>query len=193
MFKKFSRYIAVAITALTCTLTGCFLFKDGETINWNKVDTVASGIKVLSQTTIYAVCYKNTDLAPIFKAIGEGLIVISGSAATEQMSPEQIQKYINDLLSKYGTLGTQVNAITTTLIAEYNKFWQNNSAIVKDEAKVVSKVVKALGEGFVVGASVVPQITTVAMKPDEKSPELKAADAQLRWANICLKVTDPIK
>ena len=132
-------------------------------------------------------------LCSIFKAIGEGLIVISGSADTEQMSPEQIQKYINDLLSKYGTLGTQVNAITTTLIAEYNKFWQNNSTIVKDEAKVVSKVVKALGEGFVVGASVVPQTTTVAMKPDETSPELKAADAQLRWSNTCLKVTDPIK
>ena len=192
MFKKFSRYIAVAVTALTCTLTGCFLFKDGETINWNKVDTVASGIKVLSQTTIYAVCYKNTDLAPIFKAIGEGLIVISGSADTEQMSPEQIQKYINDSLSKYGTLGTQVNAITTTLIAEYNKFWQNNSTIVKDEAKVVSKVVKALGEGFVTGATIAPT-TTVAANPGSKTPEVKAADAKLKWSNICLKVTDPVK
>ena len=193
MFKKFSRYIAVIATALTCTLTGCFLFKDGEAINWNKVDTVASGIKVLSQTTIYAVCYKNTDLAPIFKAIGEGLIVMSGSADAKQMAPEQIQKYINDSLVKYGTLGTQVNTIATTLISEYNKFWQNNSDIVKDEAKVISKVVKALGEGFVVGASVVPQTTTVAMKPDETSPELKAADAQMRWSNACLKVTDPVK
>ena len=190
MFKKFTRFITALVATSILTLTGCFLIKDGETINWNKVDTVASSIKVLTQTTTYAVCYKNQDLTPIFKAIGEGLVVLSGSADVSQMSPEQIQKYINESLSKYGTLGTQVNAIVVTIITEYNNFWQNNSDVVKDEAKVISKVVKAIGEGFVVGSSIVP--TTVGATVN-KTPEQEVGEAKVAWSKVCLKVSDQIK
>lgn len=190
MFKKFTRLITALVATSILVLTGCFLIKEGETINWNKVDTVASGIKVLTQTTTYAVCYKNQDLTPIFKAIGEGLIVISGSADASQMSPEQIQKYINESLSKYGTLGSQVNAITVTIISEYNNFWQNNSDVVKDEVKVISKIVKAIGEGFVVGANIVPTTTVAA---PNKTPEQDASEAKVSWSKVCLKVSDPIE
>ena len=96
MIKKIKQILTFTIIGvLTFATSGCFLLKDGETINWNKVDTITTAVQVASQTSVYAVCVKNKDLAPVFKAMGEGLIIISGDA-----KDEQLKHILNSLLIK---------------------------------------------------------------------------------------------
>ena len=82
LMKKYINYLTtcIAVIAISVWSSGCALLKDGETISWEKVDTACSVIQIAAQTSTYAVCIKNKDLPPIFKAIGEGLIIVSGSA-----------------------------------------------------------------------------------------------------------------
>lgn len=147
-----SSYIAVT----TLIVSGCFLLKDGETINWNKVDTITTAVQVASQTSVYAVCVKNKDLSPVFKAIGEGLIVLSGDAKEEQLTPVQIETYIKQLIdqNKWGTLADQINGITSALITTYTNFYNTNKDKFKDEVKVFSKFIYAMGNGFVIGSNI---------------------------------------
>ena len=157
MIKKIKQILTFTIIGvLTFATSGCFLLKDGETINWNKVDTITTAVQVASQTSVYAVCVKNKDLSPVFKAIGEGLIVISGDAKDEQLKPEQIESYIKQLIdqNKWGTLADQVNGITSALITTYTNFYNTNKDKFKDEVKVFSKFIYAMGNGFVIGSNI---------------------------------------
>ena len=180
MIAKIKHIVVSAIIALTslCSLSGCFLLKDGETINWNKVDTITTTIQITSQTSVYAVCIKNKDLAPVFKAIGEGLIVLSGDAKDEQLKPEQIESYIKQILdqNKWGTLADQINGITSALITTYTNFYNTNKDKFKDEVQVFSKFIYAMGNGFVIGSN----INSVSTSKDQITLEdLKKLDLNI--------------
>ena len=172
----------ISVSVMTACAPGCALIKDGETISWSKVDTVCSVIQIAAQTSTYAVCIKNQDLAPVFKAIGEGLIVLSGSASADQMSPEQIEAYIDSLMAenKWGTLSTQINGILSTLIAEYSKFYSTNKDKFKDEVNVCAYVIKAIGQGLVTGSDITATKTGASV--NAMSPEA-ARDAALKAMN----------
>ena len=157
MIKKIKQILTFTIIGvLTFSTSGCFLLKDGETINWNKVDTITTAVQVAAQTSVYAVCIKNKDLSPVFKVIGEGLIVISGDAKDEQLKPEQIEAFIKQLIdqNKWGTLADQINGITSALITTYTNFYNTNKDKFKDEVKVFSKFIYAMGNGFVIGSNI---------------------------------------
>ena len=123
------------VATSTATMSGCALIKDGEEISWTKVGTVSAVIQVAAQTSTYAVCVKNQDLSPIFKAIGEGLVVLSGQATEEQLTPEQIEAYISSVLTegKWGTLSVQINGILQTMINAYTDFYNVNKDKFKEE------------------------------------------------------------
>lgn len=154
--KKIQIYIVGLVTLFAAFLSsGCALIKDGETISWNKVNIAASALKAVAQTSTYAVCYKNKDLAPIFKAVGEGLVIFSGSAQnSDQFEPEQLEAYINNALAEYGSLGSQVSGIMKTVIECYTNFYNENKDKFKDEVIVFSVMIKAAGEGFILGSDI---------------------------------------
>ena len=176
MIKKIKNIITVALTAVFAyAVSGCALIKDGEAISWTKVDTVASVIQVAAQTSTYAVCIKNKDLSPIFKAVGEGFVVISGSADGEQLKPAQIEAYIKTLLdeNKWGSLSTQVNGILSTVLTAYTNFYNENKGKFKDEVIVCSVIVKAIGQGLIVGSNIEAARTSA----DVVSPEASRDNA----------------
>jgi hypothetical protein len=147
---------ASSFLAMTIGLNGCFLLKEGETISWDKVNHAANSIKIAAQVTTYGVCQKNNDLKPVFKAIGEGLIVISGN--NEQQSPEQIKSYIKSLFDKnkgWGEMGDQVNYIIELIIMEYSFFYTQNKDKFKDEVNAFAKLVEGIGKGFIDGSNLV--------------------------------------
>ena len=78
---------AVCIGTIIGPVSGCSLIKDGEEIDWNKVDYISSTISLATQTTTYAVCIKNKDLAPVFKAIGEGLVIVAAKGGQQSLQP----------------------------------------------------------------------------------------------------------
>ena len=116
MRKIITSLLAVVVAV---SISACCLFKDSEEVSWDKVNTVCAVVQTAAQTSVYTVCIKNPDLSPIFKAIGEGLVAVSG----ENYSPDQIKAYIADALKKdeWGSLANQVNAIMDTLLITYTK------------------------------------------------------------------------
>ena len=152
MIKTLILFICACISVFY--LSACNLFKDGEEISWSKVDNAAVVLKLAAQTTTYGVCYKNQDLAPIFKAVGEGLKIVSGSTSEESFEPEQIKAYINSLLKDYGTLGTQVNSALSVIIERYEALVNANKDKFTDSVKMCSIFIKAIGDGFIVGSDI---------------------------------------
>lgn len=186
LMKKYINYITtyIAVIAISVWSSGCALLKDGETISWEKVDTACSVIQIAAQTSTYAVCIKNKDLSPIFKAVGEGLIIVSGSANEDNIKPEQIQSYINQLLdqNEWGSLSTQVNGILSALITTYSNFYTTNKDKFKDEVNICARIIKSIGQGLVIGSNI--DITNSSKKsPDELKNEalcmLKSLDYDL--------------
>lgn len=164
-------------------LNGCFLLKDGESFSWNKVNTAASALRIATQVTTYGVCQKNKDLTPIFKAVGEGLIVLSGTNDPKQLSPEQIQAYINELFDEnqgWGEMGKQVNGVLTIILTEYANFYNANKDKFKDEVLIFSCLTKAMGEGFVNGSNLV---ITVGL--DAKAMTQECAFKKLQSVDKC--------
>lgn len=149
-------YVGCVLAGVLAMLVGCSLIKDGETVNWDKVDTISSLVQTTAQVSTYAVCVKNPDLSPVFKAAGEGLVLISASSDSEQMKPEQIQDYIKDLLSEkeWGSLAGQVNGVMDTLLAIYSNFIEANQDKFTDEAKVFARVLNSMGKGLISGSVV---------------------------------------
>lgn len=149
-------YVGCVLAGVMAMLVGCSLIKDGETVNWDKVDTISSLVQTTAQVSTYAVCVKNPDLSPVFKAVGEGLVLISASPDSEQMKPEQIQNYIKDLLSEkeWGSLAGQVNGVMDTLLDIYGNFIEANQDKFTDEAKVFARVLNSMGKGLISGSVV---------------------------------------
>lgn len=149
-------YVGCVLAGVLAMLVGCSLIKDGETVNWDKVDTISSLVQTTAQVSTYAVCVKNQDLSPVFKAVGEGLVLISASSESEQMKPEQIQDYIKDLLSEkeWGSLAGQVNGVMDTLLDIYGNFIKANQDKFTDEAKVFARVLNSMGKGLISGSVV---------------------------------------
>lgn len=147
---------AVCLGVIVGSTSACSLIKDGEEIDWNKVDYISSTISLATQTTTYAVCIKNKDLAPVFKAIGEGLVIVAAKGGQESLQPEQIQAYVNELLKKeeWGTLSTQINGVLNTVFATYQKFVDANKDKFTDEARVLASAVNAIGVGFIQGSNI---------------------------------------
>ena len=168
----------VTVTVASILFGGCSLIKDGETVNWDKVDTISALVQTTAQVSTYAVCVKNKDLAPIFKSIGEGIVVISGAQSSSEMTPEQIQAYIKNLLSEnkgWGSLADQVNGVMNTLIDIYSNFISINKDKFTDEVKVFAKVVNAMGKGLISGSNVdTASANQTADKLDAKAKELVA-------------------
>ena len=182
--KKSVKAIVSLIALLSVSLTsGCFLFKDGETIVWDRIDTAAAALEVASQTTTYAVCYKNKDLSPIFKAIGEGLVIMAGDG---EVKPEQIEKFITDAITqeKWGTLGNQVANIVDTIFKQYTVFYQKNQDKFKDEVLVFSRLVKAMGEGFIKGSDISVASNKTVGSSANVTPEQKAEAAIIKLKSI---------
>lgn len=161
---------AMAAVMLACA-SGCALIKDGEEISWSKVDTAVSVLQTTSQLTTYGVCVKNPDLSPIFKAIGEGFVVLS--ASEQAYSPEQLKAYINEALDKeeWGSLASQVNAVMDTLITAYTGFYNTNKDKFKDEIIVFSKLIAGIGNGLVAGSQITTNTTSKAQAVPVVSPE----------------------
>lgn len=149
-------YVGCVLAGVMAMLVGCSLIKDGETVNWDKVDTISSLVQTTAQVSTYAVCVKNLDLSPVFKAVGEGLVLISASPDSEQMKPEQIQDYIKDLLSEkeWGSLAGQVNGVMDALLDIYGNFIEANQDKFTDEAKVFARVLNSMGKGLISGSAV---------------------------------------
>ena len=149
-------YVGCVLAGVMAMLVGCSLIKDGETVNWDKVDTISSLVQTTAQVSTYAVCVKNQDLSPVFKAVGEGLVLISASSESEQMKPEQIQDYIKDLLSEkeWGSLAGQVNGVMDALLDIYGNFIEANQDKFTDEAKVFARVLNSMGKGLISGSVV---------------------------------------
>ena len=171
---------SIVATVVAVSITACALFKDGEEVSWDKVNTVCAVVQTAAQTSVYAVCVKNPDLSPIFKAIGEGLVNMSG----ENYSPEQIKSYIANALKKeeWGTLANQVNAIMDTLLITYTNFYETNKNKFTDEANVCIKVVNAIGKGLMTGSVVSGQPTAGA------NPELASKGAVEAMQKLDLNV-----
>ena len=175
--KKIITSIILSLTVFA--IAGCnLLFKKGEEVSWDKVNTVCAVVQTAAQTSVYAVCIKNPDLSPIFKAIGEGLVNMSG----ENYKPEQIQEYINNALKKdeWGSLATQVNAIMDTLMVTYTNFYNTNKDKFTDEANICLKVVNAIGKGLVIGSQVA--------QPASANPELASKGAVEAMQKLDLNV-----
>lgn len=183
--RKILTYISLITVALSCTACKFFLNEETKKVEWNKVDTACLAIKTVARTSTYAVCVKNKDLPPVFKAIGEGLVVMSGSATEEQMTPEQINSYIAGLLdsNKWGSLGSQITAITNDVISCYTSFCEANKDNFNDKAKVLSKVIKSIGEGFIQGSNISP----IASGKD--TPETAKLRALVDYKTLDLIVT----
>lgn len=149
-------YVGCVLAGVMAMLVGCSLIKDGETVNWDKVDTISSLVQTTAQVSTYAVCVKNPDLSLVFKAVGEGLVLISASPDSEQMEPEQIQDYIKDLLSEkeWGSLAGQVNGVMDALLDIYGNFIEANQDKFTDEAKVFARVLNSMGKGLISGSAV---------------------------------------
>lgn len=171
MIKKFIIFVFTCMSAFY--LTACNLLKDGEEISWSKVDNAAVVLKLAAQTTTYAVCCKNQDLAPIFKAVGEGLKIVSGNTDEESFEPEQIKAYINALLKDYGALGTKVNSVLAVIIDKYEDLVNANKDKFTDEVKMCSIFIKAIGDGFIAGSD----INSASAKDKAKTLEEARAEA----------------
>lgn len=175
--RKIITSVLAAVAAVS--ISACCLFKDGEEVSWDKVNTVCAVVQTAAQTSVYAVCVKNPDLSPIFKAIGEGLVAVSG----ENYSPDQIKAYIADALKKdeWGTLANQVNAIMDTLLITYTNFYDTNKGKFTDEASICIKVVNAIGKGLINGS-------IVSGQPASANPELASKGAVEAMQKLDLNV-----
>jgi hypothetical protein len=166
IMKKIINTIIATVVAIS--ISACCLFKDGEEVSWDKVNTVCAVVQTAAQTSVYAVCVKNPDLSPIFKAVGAGLVNMSG----KNYSPEQIKTYIANALKKeeWGTLANQVNAIMDTLMITYTNFYETNKNKFTDEANICIKVVNAIGKGLITGS-------VVSGQPASANPEIASKGA----------------
>ena len=176
MKKIITSFIAAAVAV---SITACTLFKDGEEVSWDKVNTVCAVVQTAAQTSVYAVCVKKPDLSPIFKAIGEGLVNMSG----ENYSPDQIKSYIANVLKKeeWGSLANQVNVIMDTLLITYTNFYNTNKDKFTDEAAICIKVVNAIGKGLINGS-------IVSSQPAGANPELASKGAVEAMQKLDLNV-----
>ncbi len=173
-------YVGCMLAGVMAMLVGCSLIKDGETVNWDKVDTISSLVQTTAQVSTYAVCVKNPDLSPVFKAVGEGLVLMSASSESDQMEPEQIHSYIKDLLSEkeWGSLAGQVNGVMDTLLDIYGNFIEANKDKFTDEAKVFASVLNSMGKGLISGSAV-----------DVASSNKVAADLEKQKSELIKKLT----
>ena len=176
-------YVAGFIT-VALPLGGCALIKDGEQISWSKVDTVCSVVRVAAQTSTYAVCVKNKDLAPVFEGVGEGLVILSGTATEGNITPEALKAFISDQIDvqQWGTLAVQINGIIDTMCDAYTNFYKQNKDKFKDEVLVCASVINAMGRGFITGSQV--QVQAAIMKSATKQ---KTADVRMEEAIKALK------
>ena len=158
---------------------GCALIKDGEEISWSKVDTLCSVMRIAAQTSTYAVCVKNQDLSPIFQGVGEGLIILSGTATEESVTPEALKEFITKQVKaqEWGTLAVQINGIIDELCNAYTNFYKANKDKFKDYVIVCSSVMNAMGRGFITGSQVQMQTLIIKSSAERKTPDQRMEEA----------------
>ena len=156
--KHLIKYITAVVSAMV--ICGCAIFtNDDGTINWNGVNATAQTMKSGVKMATGLVCAKNPDLSPIFKAVGEGLVVLSGNTDAD-FEPEQIKKYITDLLEEKGMSSANIVVLETLNIAltQYELFYTTYEDKIPDIAKVCVVLIGSMSEGLYEGA----QVTTEA-------------------------------
>lgn len=147
---------------ITLITTSCLLFLIGCTAisNWwnglNLTDianTLSPTIQAASKYTVYAVCEKNPDLAPIFEASANGLKLAVDANAFDST---QIKKYIEQALgAENAKWSTVVFAAMDSVIVQYEIIYNkyiNSSYETNDKINGFKIMLTAMSTGIIEGS-----------------------------------------
>ena len=175
MKKYISKTIMILTAAIAlcgCTqIKGWFNSADFTTV----VSVISPSLQSAAKWTVYAVCKKNTDLNPIFKAAGNGILIAVNSS---DYSTEEIEAYIkkglgNEVDTWYPLIETSMNTVLSWYDAIYTKYFniEDNTCL-----SGFNTILTAMANGVIEGASISDTTATAATFVSVKSQEIKAVD-----------------